>query len=554
MHGSSSQLEVESSSAIWMGLHRRLWALLALLAVENTLAVQIPHPWFNIYLYRGLPIVFGLALVFFGRQAFRTAFAEDLPFQRAPGLVHVVSLTFLLLLGLVILPGIINTPAQSGLHLAVGVWLALFPVLVASLILVFLPWDRVVKLARTLGPAWLYALVVSGLVVFLREKFRLAWGTSSSRIGSFALTAAFDQSQWLLHRFYPVVVQDPETRILGTNRFLVLIGGTCSGIEGLALMSAFTIAWLIYARKELRLGRALLLIPVALGLMWGLNVVRLVALIAIGDAGYPKVASDGFHSEAGWIAFNVVSLGFLLTAQRISWFRQDGGSAALTSAATRPTQGTRPVNLAAVYLAPFLAITAASVITRATSAGFEWLYPLRFFAALAVLWAYRHEYRKMDWRFDYLGPIAGLLVAGIWLGIHAALSRGAGPDTDTALGLAALPISLRVSWIVIRLLGAVTTVPLAEELAFRGFLARRLMAEDPERISYARLNLVAVAGSSVAFGLVHGHMWLAGIVAGIAFACVARVRGRLGEAVAAHAAANLAIAVVALVRHDYSLW
>ena len=44
------------------------------------------------------------------------------------------------------------------------------------------------------------------------------------------------------------------------------------------------------------------------------------------------------------------------------------------------------------------------------------------------------------------------------------------------------------------------------------------------------------------------------MLAGVVFAWVAKKRGRLGEAVAAHATANLLIAVWVLTRGDYSLW
>jgi len=47
----------------------------------------------------------------------------------------------------------------------------------------------------------------------------------------------------------------------------------------------------------------------------------LTALILIGVAGARDVAVNGFHSEAGWIAFNCVALGFALTAQRVAWFK-----------------------------------------------------------------------------------------------------------------------------------------------------------------------------------------------------------------------------------------
>ncbi|MGA2738457.1 MAG: CPBP family glutamic-type intramembrane protease [Bryobacteraceae bacterium] len=45
-----------------------------------------------------------------------------------------------------------------------------------------------------------------------------------------------------------------------------------------------------------------------------------------------------------------------------------------------------------------------------------------------------------------------------------------------------------------------TTVPIPEELAFRGFLLRRLMAEDFESIPLGRVTWPALLVPSVAFG------------------------------------------------------
>ncbi len=540
-----------------LGIPRRLWIFLLILAGENTLAVQLPHPWFNMYLYRGLPIVFGLALIFFGRRPFRTAFLPSEPIRAVPAAWHVATLALLALLEVVLLLHLGTAPVGPALRTAAGLWLGLFPVLAATLILSFLSFSKVLELGRALKSAWLYAAIAAALVVFLREKFRLAWGTSTSRLGSVALTAAFNESQWLLRRFYPIVVQDPASHLLGTDRFLVIVGGTCSGLEGLALMSAFSAVWLFYARRELRIGRALLLVPVALGLMWALNLLRLVALIAIGDAGHPAIATQGFHSEAGWIAFNLVSLGFLFTAQQIQWFRKAVSYPIQANGTSSLPDNSRFMNLPAVYLGPFLAITAASVLSQAASAGFDRLYALRLVAALGILWLYRREYGRLDWHFGALGPLVGLGVAAMWLGLQSLLAHMgfAGPGNDaTAMGLAAVSPVERTFWMACRVLAAVITVPVAEELAFRGYLARRWMDPDPERVPFARLSVPAIAVSSVAFGLVHGHMWLPGILAGVAFALVARSKGRFGEAVAAHAVANLAIAVAALTRHDFTLW
>ena len=72
--------------------------------------------------------------------------------------------------------------------------------------------------------------------------------------------------------------------------------------------------WLWFFRREIRFPRALLLIPCALACAFLLNVVRIAALILIGNAGAPEVAFVGFHSQAGWIAFTLVALGFSVLA------------------------------------------------------------------------------------------------------------------------------------------------------------------------------------------------------------------------------------------------
>jgi CAAX prenyl protease-like protein len=207
-------------------------------------------------------------------------------------------------------------------------------------------------------------------------------------------------------------------------------------------------------------------------------------------------------------------------------------------------------NIAAVYLMPFLAVLAAGAIATAASNGFERLYGLRPIAVLAVLYTYRREYRRMDWHFDWLGPAAGLAVFAMWIALARWLDGGTSGGSALAEGLARLSAGQRVAWIAVRIAAAVVTVPIAEELAMRGYLARRLMSADVESISLQRLSVIAVLGSSLVFGALHGRMWIAGTLAGVVFALVAKLR----EAVAAHAPANLLLAAWVLARGDYSLW
>jgi hypothetical protein len=59
------------------------------------------------------------------------------------------------------------------------------------------------------------------------------------------------------------------------------------------------------------------------------------------------------------------------------------------------------------------------------------------------------------------------------------------------------PLS-RLAWILARTIGGVVTVPIAEELAFRAFLIRRLISRDFEAVDERRHSYLAVLISSVA--------------------------------------------------------
>jgi CAAX prenyl protease-like protein len=97
-------------------------------------------------------------------------------------------------------------------------------------------------------------------------------------------------------------------------------------------------------------------------------------------------------------------------------------------------------------------------------------------------------------------------------------------------------------------------VPIAEELAFRGFLLRRIVSSDFESIDPRRVTAIAIAASSLAFGVMHGDRWLAGAIAGAAYAIAYRYRARIGDAVIAHAVTNALLAAWVISRGAWGLW
>ncbi len=193
-------------------------------------------------------------------------------------------------------------------------------------------------------------------------------------------------------------------------------------------------------------------------------------------------------------------------------------------------------------------------MTAAASADFEWLCIRCDFSRplCGVLWILRRRYAALDWKFGWFGPMIGVLVFAMWIAIDSFLKAPAADAMPHALASSSVPI--RTTWIVFRILAAVVTVPIAEELAFRGFLLRRMISLDVEAVPAHTFTWLRLAISSIAFGLLHGNLWFAGILAGLLYAWALIRHGRIGEAVIAHATTNALLAGYVLIFQKWHLW
>ncbi|HYK35661.1 exosortase E/protease, VPEID-CTERM system [Alloacidobacterium sp.] len=483
---------------------------------------------------------------------------EDLQFGSRLFTVHIVCVVVVVCLGYVTASRGLNAAFSHAAPFALRAALLLG---IALLALACVPLRTWIQIVRITNPLWLYACGAGFFAAILRSPLQSLWDGSLIDRGRILQVAVFHSVHAILRLFLPDITVDPASLVIGTPRFAVMIAKACSGMEGLGLMMVFTIAWLLYFRKEVHFLRAILLVPFALGCVWSFNVVRICAIVLIGDAGAPDIAMVGFHSQAGWIAFTLVALAFSMATQRFSWIRKMPRPAAVHTGDPANADVRRVVDetrvagespATASYLAPFLAILAASFISRAASGHFEWLYPLRFFAAAVAIWRFRHEYRKLDWHFGWMAPVAGVAIFLVWVA-PVLLSNGRSASLLESELMALSPV-MRFSWIGFRVAAAVITVPIAEELAFRGYLSRRIISSDFAAVPFSRLTVLSIGLSSAAFGLMYGQHWIVGILAGVAYAVIVKWRGRIGDAVIAHATSNLLLAAWVLVCGDWGLW
>jgi exosortase E/protease (VPEID-CTERM system) len=333
------------------------------------------------------------------------------------------------------------------------------------------------------------------------------------------------------------VVSDSSQALIGTAHFAVRIAPTCSGLEGIALICVFAASYLWVYRTEYNFPAALLLIPAGIASIWVLNAVRITVLILIGQW-YSQVAVTGFHTVAGWIFFNLTAFGIVSVSRHVRWLARTGGEAVRTS------------NPAVPYLMPLLLALAATMLTAPFAGVFDAVYLLRVIVVAVAVWCYRDRIGTALAEFSWTSAGLGALCFLLW-----AVLRHHDRTADAVIAghLRSLPIAAMAGWLLFRVAGAAITAPVAEELAFRGYLQRKLVASDFESVPFDRFTWRSFIISSLAFGALH-QSWVAGTLAGALFALAMYRRGRLADAIATHAIANTFLAIYIIANGYWSLW
>ena len=422
-----------------------------------------------------------------------------------------------------------------------------------------------VAAAPTWTLAWFASVIVScfGLLFAMVSPRAIRNYVAENRIGiaraSLIGLAAFSLASWS-GALWPLLVEIsligaattlmawgeaplllPERNLLGVGDFVVEVSNVCSGMEGVGLILVFLTTYILFDRRRLRLPHAWLALPVAVAAVLAANVIRIAALVWVGGHGWPEVAMGGFHSKAGWVLFSAVALSATALTGRVFGEKT-------TSARPAKAPNTQHDSDAAPFLVPLLSMIAAGMVSGLfvvdTPAG----HPLVVLAGLvALLWA------RPRWPFGQLGRPSwalalgyGALVYVLWM---AAISE---PDFDGAFRRAEI-VRGDGWWIAIKLVGTIVIVPLVEELAFRGFLQRRLSASNFASLAPRASTWWGLAGASLVFGLLHQDM-LAGFAAGLVYGWLYRRTERLSDAIAAHGVTNALLAVHAVAGDAWWLW
>ena len=188
----------------------------------------------------------------------------------------------------------------------------------------------------------------------------------------------------------------------------------------------------------------------------------------------------------------------------------------------------------------------------------RWLYAVQIVAVLLALGYFARHYVELrhaeplsatQW---LAGVATGVAVFLLWIQLDlpwAMLGDGTGPGFDprTADGAIDWPLA------AVRLFGAAAVVPVMEELFWRSFVMRWVDRADFLHLAPAAIGLRALAISSIVFGIEH-DLWLAGIVAGLAYGWLYMRSGSLWLPILAHAVTNLLLGIWVLATGNWQFW
>ena len=183
-----------------------------------------------------------------------------------------------------------------------------------------------------------------------------------------------------------------------------------------------------------------------------------------------------------------------------------------------------------------------------------WIFPVQTILCGAVVFFFWREYEFHPLRDPLFTIGIATVVFIIWIAPQQFLgfaARTAGFDPEL---FATMPAAY---WATIgfRFLRLVVVVPLVEEIFWRGFLLRYLIAEKFEDVPFGKFSWLSFSVVSLAFCFSHSASdWGAALITGMLYNCVAYRTKSLTSCIVAHALTNLLLGIWIMKTRQWGFW
>ena len=187
----------------------------------------------------------------------------------------------------------------------------------------------------------------------------------------------------------------------------------------------------------------------------------------------------------------------------------------------------------------------------------RWVYGITVAVVGGLLAWWWREYGELsaqllpNLRETALAVAVGVAVFWLWITLDAPWMK----IGDASAAFIPVDAQGQLMWplLVVRWVGAALLVPVMEELFWRSFLMRWVENPQFESVVPQRVGLKAVVLSTFVFMLAH-TLWLAAIVAGLAYAWLYVRTGKLWVPILAHAVTNGVLGVWVVMTEKWAYW
>lgn len=185
------------------------------------------------------------------------------------------------------------------------------------------------------------------------------------------------------------------------------------------------------------------------------------------------------------------------------------------------------------------------------------IYPVKIVLVVISLVVFRKFYTEIVWsqllylRHTLLSIIVGTVVIILWinLAVPPFISGKLSPYAHNVF----LDERINILLLLIRASGAVLVVPVMEELFWRSFLCRYLVNSDFMSVRQGKFTPFTFISTVILFGLEH-QLWLAGMIAGIAYNYIYYKTSSLAQCILSHALSNMLLALFVVYGDNWKFW
>lgn len=183
-----------------------------------------------------------------------------------------------------------------------------------------------------------------------------------------------------------------------------------------------------------------------------------------------------------------------------------------------------------------------------------WAYLGKTLVGGFLIWLTLPLVRELKWRMGWEGIVGGVAVFGLWVGLEGRYpvfqESGTAWNPFAVFGAGSMSAW---AFIGVRIAGSTLLVPMLEEVFYRSFLYRWIADPDFEKVDLGEFRWRPFLVASAVFGLAHRE-WLAGMLTGALLQWLALRRRDLGDALTAHAVANLLLGIWVVWRGQWIFW